>query len=268
MDYINIYDRFISSRRNTDKSGYTEKHHIKPRSFGGDDSKENIIILSAREHFFAHMLLAKIYGGKMWAALSYMSRSGTNSSKHYRCTSRQYALISEMDAKWKSEIYKGSKNPFYGKSHSDKALKKMRKPRVKKENMYGNLRPNNGAIISFVRRYKPRAVEVDLSLINRIDAMFEPSDSLKKLCSQYRRSESRSNAAKNTDMTGSRNPNYGNGQAISGEKNPMWGKEHSASTKSKIGEKAKRIIKCPHCGKSSNIANAHRWHLDNCKHKN
>ena len=42
-------------------NGYSEIHHIIPKSLGGKDSKDNLVKLSAKEHFIAHRLLAKIY---------------------------------------------------------------------------------------------------------------------------------------------------------------------------------------------------------------
>ena len=44
-------------------NGYTEVHHVIPKCMGGDDSNSNLVRLSAREHFIAHMLLVKIYPG-------------------------------------------------------------------------------------------------------------------------------------------------------------------------------------------------------------
>lgn len=43
-----------------------ESHHIVPKSVGGTDDAENIIRLSPPDHFFAHLLLARIYGGRLW----------------------------------------------------------------------------------------------------------------------------------------------------------------------------------------------------------
>ena len=265
MNYEKIYESFISRCRALPRHGYTERHHILPRSLGGDDSPENLIDLSAREHFFAHLLLAKIHGGNMWAALAYMSRGGTKSSKLHKCTSRQYEFIKRKDAEWRSLRYRGDKNPFYGKTHSPQALVKMRKPRVNKERLFGRTVPGVGAIISFVQTYKPRAVEIDTTVRDRIDGWFTVSDELKRLNTFLARSQGQK--AINRDHHGKKNPNYGNGQAISGEKNPMFGKKHSESTRAKIAGKMKRTLVCPHCGKESNIANAHRWHFDNCKHK-
>lgn len=77
MDYQRIYNEFIADRREKEKTltGYTEKHHIVPRSHGGDNSKKNIIKLTAQDHYFAHELLARIHGGGMWRALWMMSTS-------------------------------------------------------------------------------------------------------------------------------------------------------------------------------------------------
>lgn len=71
MNYSKIYHDFIVSRREREASivGYSEKHHILPRSLGGGDEKCNLIRLSPEDHFFAHLLLAKIHGGAMWLAV-------------------------------------------------------------------------------------------------------------------------------------------------------------------------------------------------------
>ena len=39
---------------------YYEKHHIKPKSLGGSDEKDNLVSLTPEEHFKAHYLLWKI----------------------------------------------------------------------------------------------------------------------------------------------------------------------------------------------------------------
>ena len=42
---------------------YVESHHIIPRSLGGNNSKENLVKLTAREHFVCHLLLTKMVTG-------------------------------------------------------------------------------------------------------------------------------------------------------------------------------------------------------------
>ena len=61
MDYEKIYFSIIENRKNNKFDGYTEKHHILPRSLGGTDEKDNIVSLSAREHYICHLLLTEIY---------------------------------------------------------------------------------------------------------------------------------------------------------------------------------------------------------------
>ena len=64
MNYQKIYDQLIQNRKNnrlSKKDCYCEEHHIIPLSEGGPDTKDNKVNLSAREHYIAHLLLAKIY---------------------------------------------------------------------------------------------------------------------------------------------------------------------------------------------------------------
>lgn len=74
MNYFRIYNRFIASRRLLEPAvaGYSERHHILPRSLGGGDCPSNLIRLTPEDHFFAHLLLAKALGGKQWAPVAFM----------------------------------------------------------------------------------------------------------------------------------------------------------------------------------------------------
>lgn len=49
------------SKANVLLGGYCEQHHILPKCMDGTDEKSNLVFLSAREHFIAHILLVKIY---------------------------------------------------------------------------------------------------------------------------------------------------------------------------------------------------------------
>ena len=62
MNYVKIYDQLIANAVNRDKPvGYVEKHHIHPKSLGGSNQPDNIVYLTAREHYIAHALLVKKY---------------------------------------------------------------------------------------------------------------------------------------------------------------------------------------------------------------
>lgn len=71
--HLNRYYKFIDSLRNQVIDGYCEKHHILPRSLGGSDDPSNIIRLTVRQHYIAHWMLWKAYGGVMAVAFDYMS---------------------------------------------------------------------------------------------------------------------------------------------------------------------------------------------------
>jgi hypothetical protein len=61
MNYFIIYENLISNAKLNPKiDTYKETHHILPKCMGGDDSKENLVMLTARQHYLAHWLLYKL----------------------------------------------------------------------------------------------------------------------------------------------------------------------------------------------------------------
>jgi len=268
MDNQATYEQLVRTFKMRDLQGCAERHHILPRSLGGGDDPSNIVRLTPKAHFVAHRLLARIHGGKMWAALAYMSRGNTKSARGVNVTSRTYDLIARKDAEWRSDYYTKN-NPFRGKTHSLEASAKMRGPRPsiagKNHPRYGKKNNEVGYIISSVRSYNPRPFTVDLTVRNRIDRdLVETCDALKALNTRYRKRVS--GVAGAYDTRGDKNPNFGNGAKITGDKNPMFGKSQSDATRAKISEKAKRKAECPNCGKIGSVSNMKRWHFDSCKH--
>lgn len=63
MDYELIYSALVKKRKENVPSGYSENHHILPKCLGGSDSEDNKVLLTGREHYVAHLLLAKIHKG-------------------------------------------------------------------------------------------------------------------------------------------------------------------------------------------------------------
>ena len=59
--YSKWYNQLIELRRNRQPTGYVEAHHIIPKSLGGSNSEDNLILLYPKEHFIAHLLLTKMY---------------------------------------------------------------------------------------------------------------------------------------------------------------------------------------------------------------
>jgi hypothetical protein len=99
--YTKTYYSLIENARNREiPEGYTERHHIIPRSLGGDDSPENVVILTSKEHFVCHLLLTKMTQGKDKAKMVYAfwcmcNNPGRVTTKH-RPSSRTYAIGKRM----------------------------------------------------------------------------------------------------------------------------------------------------------------------------
>jgi len=97
MNYQKVYEQLIN--RAIDRkslNGYFERHHIVPKSLGGSDESNNIVSLTAREHFIAHVLLAKVHGGTLWYAVIRMK-----GSKNRYVNSRLYDYARKV---WASEM--------------------------------------------------------------------------------------------------------------------------------------------------------------------
>jgi hypothetical protein len=122
VDYKKIHKRFIESRRITEASliqsgDYVERHHILPRSLGGSDDADNVIVLNPGDHLFAHLLLAQIYGGKMWLAVKAMLDFEPDSKTNFRRITnkrfrKQYAFARKRAADWFSENFSGQNHPL------------------------------------------------------------------------------------------------------------------------------------------------------------
>ena len=109
MDYERIYQAFIEDRRLLEPTltSYFEKHHIAPRSLGGGNERANIIKLTAEDHFFAHLLLAKIHGGGMWTAVRRMRWGRVGGERPWVAGRYMYALARQKHAEVVSETQKG-----------------------------------------------------------------------------------------------------------------------------------------------------------------
>lgn len=114
LNYQKIYDDIIFRAKNRSKPDcYCEKHHIIPRSMGGSDSKENIAVLTAREHYIAHWLLYKIHRSvSMSYALFAMTRPVGNGRSRY--TSHTYRHVREIMSAEMSKKFSGKNHPNYG----------------------------------------------------------------------------------------------------------------------------------------------------------
>ena len=115
MNYHRTYMMLVESRRDrTTPSEKTYIHHIVPKSEGGSNDKSNLVSLTAREHYIAHLLLAKMYNDqKMWCAVQTMG-------KKFRYNSRLFAQLMNNIVPWN----KGKKG-IYSQETRDRISKKL-----------------------------------------------------------------------------------------------------------------------------------------------
>jgi len=100
MNYKHIYDSLIYKCKNREKpNSYTERHHILPRCMQGNDTEDNLVFLTAKEHFVAHHLLCKIYptNPKLWFAFNAMvhwrSKNTNKRTDVVKLTASQYEQL-------------------------------------------------------------------------------------------------------------------------------------------------------------------------------
>lgn len=165
--YTKAYYLIINRAKNlkrSKKEDYFEVHHIIPRCspFLGTNEKDNLVLLTAKEHFICHMLLTKMCDGegkyKMICALNNMSR--ISKSQDRIITSAQYDYIKRQLSKAKTGTRhsKETLEKFKNRVPWNKAKTKTTDERLKRvsENMSGNNhhRPMLGKSVSLETRNK------------------------------------------------------------------------------------------------------------------
>ena len=120
MNYQKIYNSLIERARSRvlEAGIYFEKHHVLPRCLGGSDDFENIVKLTAEEHYIAHQLLVKLnpdhHGlisaaikmrGNPYAKLPNNKTFGWLRRRHANAMSKR--VVSEETRKKVGEFHKG-----------------------------------------------------------------------------------------------------------------------------------------------------------------
>lgn len=232
MNYKKIYEDFITDRKTREplykRDGSSEKHHIIPKSLGGSNSKENIVRLKTSEHLFAHLLLAKIYGGKMWNALFKMLNG-----QQIKYTNKSMRILFEKSRK----EYSANKSKSMTGLKRTKEFKEKLSKRMKGENnpMFGKEGPNKGKVWS--KEIKKKQSDAKIGIKN---PMFGKTH----------------NRCKGQD-----NPRYG--VTLSEEQKQKQKESLKKTNEKKLKENP---IICPHCKKIGiNEGVMKRFHFDNCK---
>lgn len=99
--YYKIVDR--AKHRILPKETYVERHHIIPKSLGGTDDRENLVVLTGREHLICHLLLIRITESsdkaKMVSAAWSMANLENDGQSRTKLNTRQYSVLREQFSK-------------------------------------------------------------------------------------------------------------------------------------------------------------------------
>jgi hypothetical protein len=115
MDYQRHYNSLMDRAKDRNLNCYKELHHIIPRCMGGSDDKDNLVYLTAAEHFVAHQLLLKMNPSNH--GLAKACRLMTASSNGQIRNNKEFEWIKRKNA----ELHTG----MTGKTHSKETRRKM-----------------------------------------------------------------------------------------------------------------------------------------------
>jgi 5-methylcytosine-specific restriction endonuclease McrA len=231
MNYKKVYDSIVSRAKDRFLSEYTERHHIIPRCMGGGDESENIVSLTAREHFVCHWLLARQYPNNLKLLHAFTAMTFLKTSTQFRYTPSSRAV---SEAKEYASIIKKARPTKRGHRKSEETKQKMRlsklgdknpmkRPEVVEKNRLAHLGKKQSEETKDKRRKKLKGRKRPQEVVDKIKAGLTG----KKLSKSHVES-----------LKGPRNP-YG----------------------------SQVIVKCRYCGKTGGKNAITRWHNENCKYK-
>lgn len=251
--YTRIYYLIINGAKSKSRIKgkiYYENHHIKPKSLSGTNEKDNLVLLTPREHFICHLLLTKMTIDIDRIKMIYALRRLANSN--IILNSRQYDTvrnlhISVLKSTPKSESHKrkiseSNKGRKLTEAHKDKLRRpkseehkeKMRQPKTNKENMGKYERTKE-----IIKKMSDSHIGLQVGDKNPMFGRTH-SEEVKKTHSER--------------MKGNQN---GKG----------WIPSEFARAKMSARAKNRKETNCIHCGNSYAGSNYTRWHGDNCKLK-
>lgn len=148
--YTRWYYSIVSNATSRITVGYTEKHHIIPKSCSGSNSKENLVKLTPKEHFICHLLLTKMVNGHNRHLMIYafhglkakQSRQNRYSSKLgvtakiYQKLKEELSIIKQSQIPWNKGKTGLPSSWNKGISPSEETKKKIRDARSNQDMSY------------------------------------------------------------------------------------------------------------------------------------
>lgn len=243
--YNTWYNNITEKARTRTLDGYKERHHIIPVSLGGSNNKENLVDLTAREHFICHWLLVKMYTGeskaKMVYALNGMKRNGQYTQRY--------------ETKITSRVYENLKKEF---------------SIIHSATMKGRLAHNKGVPATEEQKEKNRK-----SALGKKMSPESIAKGVAKRIGQKRTEEQKENISKSLKGKPKGPMSEDQKLAISkgslGKKKPVGHGDAISATVAKLLAEGKHYtqtkIQCPHCPVQASKARYNAYHGNKCKQK-
>ncbi len=244
--YTKCYYTIIQRAQSRTLAGYKERHHTIPRSLGGTDDTENLVELTAKEHYIVHLLLPYMvididHRKKMWGALRCMSKMIYSTHRRYVGSARFYEK-----AKENTDFGIGNRGriqPLEERQKRAAALKgricseeTKRKISIANSKNTGRTPWNKG-----VSGYKVHSEETKQRLSREKKGIPKSEET--------RANMKAAQALRSKDSYAQ----------------PGW--KHDDATIEKFKEIARNRprLTCPHCGLEGSVPGMKRYHFDNCK---
>lgn len=102
--YRSCYEKLVNRAKERTLEGYSERHHIIPRCLKGNNEEENLVYLTAREHYIAHQILVILFP-KVYR-LAYAAQLMTVDALGNRVDNRMYGWLRErLSEAQKNRVY-------------------------------------------------------------------------------------------------------------------------------------------------------------------
>ena len=265
--YTRWYFSIISNARENvqqKEQFYCERHHIIPKSCGGSNDPQNIVKLSAREHFICHLLLCRMLENPLrykmiFAAKRMCSNKGGKAQRNYKISSRIFETLRKETAIAISVTNKGK---LKGAPKSEETKRKISEA-------------NKGKIPSQETKQKlSQAQKIRVDNTNYDNPFSGEKGSKMSSENNLRRVKEGTNPW--AGEIGSQQSKDICKRQLANGTHPFLDKE-AASKRSlkRLAEGTHPFLalnnvqwQCPHCGAiGKGKSNANRWHFDKCKNK-
>lgn len=244
--YTKYYTLLTDRAKNRILTEYTERHHIIPQSLGGSNDKDNLVDLTAREHFICHWLLIKMTEGdnrgKMLYALNGMKAENKYQQRYSSAiTARVYERYRIEHAANHSQRMKGKPAWNKGVPQTDEHKEKNRQAALQRGPKTTESIEKWRESRSGYQHSEETRLKQSLALKGKPKGPMSDEEKLKRSLSQKGKAKPKGFGDKVAERMK---------QAFT-ENNPNK------------REDLKKI--CPHCGTKSGPSGYARWHGDNCK---